>query len=94
MLNNVINNSADFAWAPFLRNVPRDLMFDSLPPLALMHPGIFISNKENHDGIDWQLFLRSLSLELWTTLLTAAILSAVIIYFMEWVSLKTRPVSP
>ena len=92
-MQNLHDNTADFGWAPFMKSITRSQVADYLPTMAIYYPAIFIANKANFEDVDWQLFFRSLSIELWITLICAAFLSAIIIYFMEWLILKTRPVS-
>ena len=93
ILQNLHDNTADFGWAPFMKSNSRSQFADFLPTMAVYYPAIFIPNKANFEDVDWQLFFRSLSIELWITLIFAAFLSAIIIHFMEWIILNTKPVS-
>ena len=92
MLENLNDGSADFGWAGLSMTVGRLRHVDYLPVIINYYASIFISRNLEIQDIDWQLFLKSYSNELWGTLICAALIFSVLIYIMEWGYLNKRPV--
>ena len=91
MLENLNDGSADFGWASFSMAEGRLRHVDYLPIITNYYASVFIPKKSETPDIDWQLYFRSFSRELWGTLLSTAFIFAVFIYIMEWKVLQ-RPV--
>ena len=92
MLENLYYGSADFSWASLAMTVGRLRHIDYLPVLTNFYASIFIPRKQEIQDIDWKLFLKSFSNELWGTLLCTALMFAVFTNIMEWRILNKRPV--
>ena len=91
MLENLNDGSADFGWSGFSMTEGRLRHVDFLPMITNYYASVFLPRKSEIQDIDWQLYFRSFSRELWGTLLCTAFTFAVSIYIMEWKVFK-RPV--
>ena len=91
MLENLYDGTADFGWSSFSMTKGRLHIVDYLPIITDFYASIFIPMKSEVQDIDWMLYFRSFSKELWGTVLFTAFIFAMVIYIMEWIFYK-RPV--
>ena len=91
MLENLYDGSADFGWTSFSMTKGRLHLVEYLPIITNLYASIFIPRISEVQDIDWQLYFRSFSKELWGAVLFTAIIFSMFVYIIEWIFCK-RPV--
>ena len=93
IIENILDGSADFGWAGFSVTESRSKHLDFLPILNSWYAGLFIPrNNSNFKDIDWTIYIELFTIELWGTLLSAALIFAALAYALEWAYFQKRPV--
>ena len=88
MLESVAKGSADFVWASAYIGPERSRYVKFLPPLSTHYNSIFITSEDTFESVDWKLYTKHFSVELWLMILSMSVIISIIIFFIHWTHLK------
>ena len=74
----------DFASCPFVMT-PVGLQFvDFLPAIMSYHDAIFVPVEDSSIEMDWNVFFKPFSIEVWIAVITKCVIFAIFVTIIEW----------